>query len=461
MYTRFKRIGKNLYAYQVEGYWDPEKKITRHKTKYLGKVIDEKRKKFEKTFYKRHQEKAILDFGDIHVVSSIYKMHKLHEIVRKSLGVYADIAEMLVFNRILNPLPMKSVYYWASNTYLSRTYDINILETQNISRVLKEIGSEEMQRNFFSVYAKTFKQNECNLFDITPLPTSMSNNLSAWGYSDSGIDFQAKLALLVNKDCSMPVWFRILPGNITDVNTLNTTIKEAVQLGLKANMLILDRGFFSDKNLSDLKESKIDFLMPIPSKTKLFNNMVEKYQKIEDNPACAFRLGKRILFGKHKKIKDMHIYVILDPQRRAHERNELYTKKLLNPISKKKFEIQRKRKGFMVLISLKKMKPENAVSLYYTRDFVEKCFKYFKSDLAILPLRRHSETTLAGYLLVNFIALALYLQLRKTKLNMSLNDAFQILRGLKKKIYDDEEIVNEATKKQKEILNSFGLHVPK
>jgi len=115
----------------------------------------------------------------------------------------------------------------------------------------------------------------------------------------------------------------------------------------------------------------------------------------------------------------------------------------------------------MVLLSTEHVSTKEAVSLYYTRDFAEKCFKYFKSDLAILPLRTHNEDTLAGYLLINFLALALYLQLRNNELDVSLDDAFQILRGIKKKIYEDVEIVNEATKKQKEVLKAFEILVPK
>lgn len=454
MYTRIKLIGRNKYAYQVEGYWDAKSKMTRHKTKYLGKVVDEKSGKFEKPLYRRHQEKAILDFGDVHVVSSVYKRCGLADVVRKAFGKHAGMLEMLVLNRVLQPMPMKSVYYWASNTYMSKTHDISMLETQSISRVLKETGNEDMQRAFFSAYTKAFKQSGCNLFDITPLPTSMSNNLAAWGYSDSGINFQAKLALLVDKDCNIPLWFRMLPGNITDVSTLAATIKEAQELGLKTKMLILDRGFFSDKNIRELKKKKSSFLMPLPAKTKLFNRLVSKHQSIEDEPACAFKFGKRILFGEHEYVKGMHAHIILDPERRAHERNDLYSQHLADSMPQNKFETQRKRKGFMILLSTREMTPREAVSLYYTRDFAEKCFKYFKSDLAILPLRRHNEATLSGYLLMNFLALALYLQLRKTEIDVSLDDAFQILRGIKKKIYDDTEIATEATKKQKELLRA-------
>lgn len=461
MYTRYKRIGKNTYAYQVEGYWDSKKKITRHKTKYLGKVIDTKTKKFEKPIYKRNKEKHILDFGDIHLLYSVYKRCGLERIIRSTLGENTDIVEMLIFNRILNPVSMKSVYYWASNSYLRMTHDIDALQTQNISRVLKDLGDENIQRKFFSAYTNAFKKSDCNLFDITPLPTSMANNLAAWGYSDSGIDFQIKLALLVDKNHNIPLWFRILPGNIIDVSTLNTTIKEAIKLGLKAKLLILDRGFYSDKNIKDLNENKTNFMMPLPSKTKLFNRLVDKYMRLEEQQKYAFKFGKRILFGTKEKLGKLNLYIILDPERRVCERNKLYSKHLINSMPKKKFNAQLKRKGFLILISTEKMTPKEAVSLYYTRDFAEKCFKYFKSDLAILPLRRHNENTLAGYLLINFLALALYLQLRNTEIDVSLQDAFQILRGIKKKIYDTEEIINEVTKKQKEILNAFGVHVPK
>jgi len=60
-------------------------------------------------------------------------------------------------------------------------------------------------------------------------------------------------------------------------------------------------------------------------------------------------------------------------------------------------------------------------------------------------------------MLINFLALALYLQLKKSQIELYLEEARQI----KKKVYEDSSILTELAKEQKEILKAFNLIVPK
>jgi hypothetical protein len=56
--------------------------------------------------------------------------------------------------------------------------------------------------------------------------------------------------------------------------------------------------------------------------------------------------------------------------------------------------------------------------------------------------------TLSGHLLVNFLALVLYLQLRETKLELSIDETFLVLRRVKRKIYEDGEVTTELMKEK-------------
>jgi len=460
MFIRYKRFGKNLYAYSVKTYWDSKARTVRQETKYLGKVIDKRMKKFEKVLYTKHKEKAILDFGDVYVLSEVYKRCGLQKVVRTSFREFANVIELLIFNRILNPLPMKSIYFWASGTWLSQTHNLDELESQHISRVLEEIGDESMLRNFFITYLKTFRKSGNYLFDITSLPMNGSCILSNWGYSDSSIDWQIKLALLIDKDVQIPVFFRLIPGNLPDVSSLQTTVQEAKELGIKTILLVLDRGLFSEPNLRMLRESNTNFIIPVPANNKIFKKLVQKHKALE-SPKNVFRFNNRILFGVKDRISSLWAYVILDPQRRTRELQDIYAKYIEKELLESQIERELTRKGFMILLSTQELSLSEALQLYYTRDFIEKCFRYFKSDLALIPLRRHNTATLAGYMLINFLALALYLQLKKSQIEFSLEEAWIILRQIKKKVYEDSSILTELTKEQKEILKAFNLIVPK
>lgn len=72
MFIRYKKIGKSTYAYEVRAYWDPKTGKPRQKTRYLGKVLDEEKKRVEKVLYTKHMEKRILDLGDVYFLSHVY-----------------------------------------------------------------------------------------------------------------------------------------------------------------------------------------------------------------------------------------------------------------------------------------------------------------------------------------------------------------------------------------------------
>ena len=48
----------------------------------------------------------------------------------------------------------------------------------------------------------------------------------------------------------MPVWFEVLPGAISDVTTLEDTLKTLDQLDSPIRNIVFDRGFASDFNFS-------------------------------------------------------------------------------------------------------------------------------------------------------------------------------------------------------------------
>ena len=117
-----------------------------------------------------------------------------------------------------------------------------------------------------------------------------------------------------------------------------------------------------------------------------------------------------------------------------------------------------KRKGFMVLMSSQPIESDELIPLYYTRQFVEKAYSYSKDDLALLPLRVHSEETLRGYLFIIFLSLIVYMEVQKEigSVEMSLD----ILRNLKCKVFEKEIVIQELTKDQKKLFEKIGVIVP-
>jgi len=491
MFIRYRKIGNATYAYEVKAYWDPKLRKPKQKTRYLGKVVDEKKMKIEKVLYARHQEKRILDFGDIHLLSHVYASSGLEKLVNASFPQHSFFMKTFVFNRIIQPLPLKSLYYWASTNVLREEGDISRLTSQNITDMLAEIGEEERMREFLERYVKEYASAAPTvLMDLTAMPTLISSMLTDWGYADSAIEHKIGLLLVSDKDTSLPLFFKLVPGNRTSVTLLDETLDEIRAYKIYDPFLVLDRGFFSAENLEKAKDKKMGFIIGLPASTALFDTLVEKIIPKIQAPSNAFRVNGNYHFGVVEKVKveaiPLYAHVVLNPERKAREEKELYSEVLekiaylegrkrkrkvggrfveykYGKARMKEEEIERelRRKGVMILLSTKRMSCAEALELYYSRDVIEKNFRYFKSDLDLLPVRVHREDGIRAYVLLMFISLYLLLQLKKVKLPMSLAEGFLLLRMVKKKIFDEGSMVVGIGKEQKEIFEKFGCLVAK
>ena len=89
-------------------------------------------------------------------------------------------------------------------------------------------------------------------------------------------------------------------------------------------------------------------------------------------------------------------------------------------------------------------------------------FGFSKDDLKIVPLRVHSEGTLRGFLFLQFLSPVAFIQIKK-KIGKehTVEEIMLVMRNLKCKVYDNELVLQELTKQQKDIASLFGFLMPK
>ncbi len=101
------------------------------------------------------------------------------------------------------------------------------LSSQRISDMLSYLGDESVQRPFFIDYLKLVGVSDKSvIIDATSLPNQINIDFNSWGHADGKIDKQFKLLCVIDQNTKTPLFYRFLPGNITDVSTLQTTIIE-------------------------------------------------------------------------------------------------------------------------------------------------------------------------------------------------------------------------------------------
>jgi transposase len=464
-YIRYKVVGNNKYAYEITAYWDPKLKHSKHKTVYLG-VVDNRGKILPRSSGNSRPQ-LLLDFGDGYLLNQFIRKSDIYKALEESFGKYSEELVPLIAYRLCMQSAMYNASQWLEGNVLRKLYPNADLSSQKISEILAHLSHEDIQRCFFKKYLDTqAKSEQAIIIDATSLPNQIHNSFNAWGYSDDSIEKQFRFLCVADQKNKTPLFYRYLPGNLSDVTSLQQTIAELSNFGIRNTFTLIDAGYFSQTNIDCLYENKIDFLTRLPASRKLYKELIKNFGNDIENVDNTVGYGKRGLFVKRIAINIYNhsgfAYLVLDPIRKGKEVNELLLQNNAEKIDKDQLKQDLNNCGIMILVSSTQIASNEVVECYYLRQIVEQIFGFFKDDLNSLPIRRHCEETIKGYLFLQFITLIFFTQLRKKlKGNLTVEQALLCLRNLKCKLYSSHFLVAETVKKQKEIFSYFNILVPK
>lgn len=456
-----KLIYGKTYAYQYTSTWDKINKKYKKKSKYLGKVDENTGEIIKSKKIRKNKDICqIVDYGDSFAINTIFSQYKFIDLIKNVFSKYHNNILSLIVFQILEGSAMKNVESWLEGNYAKKLYKSPDLSSQKISKILSYIGSEGVKERFLLEYSSMFLNSKSGvLIDTTSLNSSIENDKNNWGYTSEGIKKTFKYLMLVDKNTKLPMYYRLIPGNIPDVSILKISLKDIKNLNLSIKEAIFDAGFHSEENINYLIKEKINFIIRLPKGRKLFKELLATTENIA-NIKNGVIYGKRGLFITEKMIligkKRVYAYIIQDPKKRGSE----ISKNTLKDLEEKDLNKSENNNtaGHFVLLSTLRLNKEEVLPYYYSRQEIEQTFGYSKNNNNLLPLRVHGDKQLQGYLLLSFMSLIVYILLReKLKNIMTVEESLLILRSLKCKIYNSSkrDLILDLTKKQKIILSAL------
>jgi transposase len=503
-----QKNGKHIYIYEVEAYWDSEKKQARQHRKYIGKK-DLKTGEIV-TPIKSNRPKLTKDYGAVCLLKDISKKIGLLKLLKKYFPNEYEKILSLAFFLIIE----KQALYLYKDWFESSDLDTNNnMSPKEISNFLKSLHLDELARTkFITSWFKTFSKSDSILFDITSVSSFGEQNESVeWGYNrDQDILPQINLGMVYSDESKLPLFYKTYQGSIRDVSTIKNIIDELSSKQISNMLFVLDRGFYSKENIDKIINSKFSVLIPGVNNTKIIRELMLKYQDTIKQASYSFLIGKQVMhhiseitkIGKHKL--KTHIYY--SDKRRSEEydffmrillesENILKSKKfkskeefeeyLITSVSKHKkyfkfdensLEVKRDEEslkkrlssmGIMILFTNTNKDKIEILDLYRRRDSVEKLFDTFKNELNGDRIRVHTKDSMDGLFFVKFISLIIHSSLSNTMKTQELNKKYtvrELLQELKKlkkvKMLNDKIYVTEVSKKQKEILKTFEINIP-
>jgi transposase len=468
-FIRHKVIRNKTYAYEITSIWDKENKKTKTKSRYLGPVDPETKEiiKFSKKI-DFGKEKLILDFGDAYFLNEFVTSSELYLALKDVFfDHYAEIIPLMIY-RLCAQSAMYNCNEWMSGSIILYLYKNISLSSQRISDFFNRLGDESVQRSFFAAYLKFVGGSERSvIIDATSLPNQIHIDFNAWGHADGKIEKQFRFLCVLDHESKMPLFYRLLPGNLIDVNTLQTTITELKTMGVNNSFVLIDAGYFSENNINELYTQKIDFLSRMPAGRKIYNHLILNHATEVEALNHSYLLGERSYFAVLVEINlynhKAYAFLILDPERKAKEIKDLQQKYCNDPSERdvNKDKIEFLSSGIMILVSSKPIPVSEIVQSYYLRQSIEQVFGCAKSELNLLPIRNHNDKTVRGYLFFQFILLIFYLKIRERYLNQyTVEQLLLILRKLKCKVFEKQIIPAEQTKKQRLIFEQEKILMP-
>jgi transposase len=523
------------YVYESVGYWDKEKQQARSKRKCIGKLNDETGEIIYSKSYLESKEleeiKANIKSETISTEPEIRECkrsfvgatHLLDEIGSK-LGIADDLKKCfpeiheqirsLAYYLVMEDRnPMSRFPKW-SRTH-SHPYGRDI-PSQRSSELL-ELITEDSKINFFKMQSQRRLETEYLAYDTTSI-SSYSKTLKQVKYGhnkDHDPLAQINLALLFGEKSRLPVYYRKLPGNISDVKTINNLLADIDFLDLKKVKLVMDRGFYSKANIDALYKNHHKFL--IAAKTSL------KFVKIKLDEVRG-KMDTRSLYSSNHKVyatsftttwdysetkksgdvikkdKRLYMHIYYNEQRATDDKitfnryldileNELlsgkhnpkhenaYTKYYEVKTTPKRgitiipkqdaIDAKLKNSGYFVLLSNGIKDKVEALDIYRGKDVVEKAFNNLKERLNMRRTSVSSDENLEGKLFIQFVAL---IYLSYIKKQMSDNDLFK--KYTLQEVIDEIDViekfdypgnkvrVGEVTKKQEGLFNLLGVNSP-
>ena len=362
------------------------------------------------------------------------------------------------------------------------------IPSQRISELFSKI-SEDKKLEYFRKQAKRRSEKEYLAFDTTSI-SSYSELLKQVKYGKNKEDDdlpQINLAMLFGKRSMLPVYYRKLPGNIPDVNTIENLLKDIDFLDLEKLKLVMDRGFYSEKNINDLMKHHHKFLIGVKTSLKIvgrhlnqlrddlvtrinYNSELHLYVKTfadewdytEEKP----RLGETVT---DKRRVYIHIYFndqhCTDDRDRFNHMLDRYEDELRsghrNPEHEKAYA------KYFVLMTNGIKDPVEALRTYRLRDLIEKSFGNLKERLDMRRMSVSSEENFEGKLFVQFIALELISYIKK-----KMDDNHLYKNYTMQQLIDTLDIIelyqqpgkarhlSEITEKQLKLYAALGVKAP-
>ena len=530
--VRKNRGGHTYIEYEYDRIYDPVKQYTYPKRASIGRVDpeDPTRMTPNENFLKyfpdaeipeetdRSERSPYLNIGTYVVLHKLIQECKLKEILdeymeEKDTGFLLDLACYSIIEE------NNAGQYYPDYAYEHALFtpDMKIYTDSKVSEFLHGLKPEQSVGFLNSWNRSKNKRQKIYLSYDSTNKNCQAGDIDLVEYGNAKVDAGLPIfnyAVACDSANREPLFYELYPGSLNDVSQLICMIDKAHGYGYRNIGFILDRGYFSKKNLAYMDQNGYSFLIMVKGMKDFIRDIIEENQGDFENSRGRYidrydvygTTVKRFLCEGDTKKRNFHIYY--SDGKAYSEKQEIKQrirrlKKYLDscvgkecvpfgPEIRKYFHLNYEKDGktlklaeentsavekelslagYFAIVSSDNMTAREAIELYKSRDASEKLFRSDKSYLGNKSMRGHSDEALSSKVFIQFIALILrsriYTALKEKSEKMLKKPNYLTVPAALKEL---EKIVmirqldgvyrldHAVTATQKIILDAFGLN---
>lgn len=530
--VRKNRGGHTYIEYEYDRIYDPVKQYTYPKRASIGRVDPEDPTRMTPN------ENFLKYFPDAEIPE---------EIDRSDRSPYLNIGTYVVLHKLIQDCKLKEIldeYMDEKDTgFLLDLACYSIIEENNAGQYYPDYAYEHA---LFTPDMKIYTDSKVSDFLHGLKPEQSVGFLNSWNKSKNKRQKMYLSYDSTNKNCQVgdidlveygnakadaglpifnysvacdsanrtPLFYELYSGSLNDVSQLICMIDKAQGYGYRNIGFILDRGYFSKKNLAYMDQNGYSFLIMVKGMKDFIRGIIEENQGSFENSRGKYvdrydvygTTVKRFLCEGDTKKRNFHIYYsdgkAYSEKQETKQRIRRLKKYLDSCVGKecvpfgpeigKYFHLNYEKDGktlkfaeentsavekelslagYFAIVSSDNMTAREAIELYKSRDVSEKLFRSDKSYLGNKSMRVHSDEALSSKVFIQFIALILrsriYTALKEKSEKMLKKPNYLTVPAALKEL---EKIVmirqldgvyrldHAVTATQKIILDAFGLN---
>jgi transposase len=420
-------------------------KPRQHVIKYLGKEIQGK--PIRKVSTKNVTVTSIKRHLDIEIINHLATELGLKQLLPKTALIY-------VYSQLLQRPSINKMKQWLNETDLLETLGIENITTSQLYEALEELQNIDFSKA---------EQNMTHLFSCHEEKRSLVIDVTDTYFEEETLEEEPRrgkdgkvkkliqVAIAVTEKRGFPLFHRVFDGNISSKLMFGEMFSTLAHMGYDG--LIVDRGFYSDRNIDDTLALKRSIICGVV-KDKHFRPLLLQVDKV-----ALYKKENRVT------LKNTHVYtssvdykggkliVVYNPYLEVARRERYY--------DKGGEEAGAALLGFSMIFHNTDLKDDEVVRKYFEKDIVERAFKQMKGVLSLRPVRVWLRSHVEAHVKVCYVAYAILalLQFKISSLGISAVDALDILQtGYRVNLCDQEsgfewETTVELKSEQKKIRN--------